>query len=213
MSAQSNPFFLDDPDQRSPLPRMLSNSGREPEPGISDFAFHVRQALKGFGGGLVVVIPTVLWLSGVIGSGDGESGKSRVPPVVISQVAVKPLAVTEPVRPAAVVEKVPAAVDSAAPPQPAPSSSAKLIVTDRLKTAKVLLSAGEILRARELLAEPALAIDPEAIYLLAETFDPNVLAALGLSNVRAEPERARRLYRQALSDGVVAARQRLDALQ
>lgn len=213
MSAQSNPFFLDDPDQRSPLPRMLSNSGREPEPSISDFAFHVRQALKGFGGGLVVVIPTVLWLSGVIGSGDGESGKSRVPPVVISQVAVKPLAVTEPVRPAAVVEKVPAAVDSAAPPQPAPSSSAKLIVTDRLKTAKVLLSAGEILRARELLAEPALAIDPEAIYLLAETFDPNVLAALGLSNVRAEPERARRLYRQALSDGVVAARQRLDALQ
>jgi hypothetical protein len=71
MSAQSNPFYLDDPDQRSPLPRMLSNSGREPEPGISDVAFHVRQTLKGLGGGLVVVIPAVLWLSGVVGPGDG----------------------------------------------------------------------------------------------------------------------------------------------
>jgi hypothetical protein len=213
MSAQSNPFYLDDPDQRSPLPRMLSNSGREPEPGISDFAFHVRQTLKGLGGGLVVVVPAVLWLSGVIGPGDGESGKARVPPVVISQVAIKPLAVSEPVRPTALVEKAPAAAESVAPPPPAPASSARLIVTDRLRTAKVLVSSGEILRARELLAEPALAIDPEAIYLLAETFDPNVLAALGLSNVKAEPERARRLYRQALSDGVVAARQRLDALQ
>jgi hypothetical protein len=191
---------------------MLRQASRTPDRSVSDVGFHLRQALKGFGGGLLLVVPAVLWLSGFMSEDD--TPKTRIPPVVISQVAIQPLAVGEATRPAPVSERSAPKVEIAAQsPQAAPAPPAKPATADRLRTARVLVSAGEIVRARELLAEPALAIDPEAIYLLAETFDPNVLAALGLVNVKAEPERARRLYRQALSDGVTAARQRLDALQ
>jgi hypothetical protein len=54
---------------------------------------------------------------------------------------------------------------------------------------------------------------PEAAYVLAETYDPNVLAALGITDIKAEVELARLFYERALGGGVIPARQRLEALR
>jgi hypothetical protein len=47
---------------------------------------------------------------------------------------------------------------------------------------------------------------------LAETFDPNVLAAWGIRGQTADPRIARDLYSKAHMIGVPMARQRLEAL-
>ena len=167
-----------------------------------------------------------------------------MPPVVISQVAVKPLQAGQvwkepspkdgesPQRPEAqmaflVHPTYPANLDAVAPgmatprapataPPPAavePALPLRPTIGERLATARTLAAAGEVIQARVILGEPALAGNGEAAYLLAETYDPNVLAALGLTGVKAEPERARDLYEHALREGVTAARQRVEALQ
>ena len=69
-----------------------------------------------------------------------------------------------------------------------------------------------MVRAREILSDSTLANDPKAAFALAETFDPNILAATGAQGARAEVERARMLYSKALAGGVIAAKRRLDAL-
>lgn len=82
---------------------------------------------------------------------------------------------------------------------------------ERVETARSLISRGDVARARDILAKDE--ADPAAAFVLAEAFDPNVLASLNLSGIRAEVERARELYRKALAGGIPAAQQRLDALQ
>ena len=60
---------------------------------------------------------------------------------------------------------------------------------------------------------PAVSADePEAIMALAETYDPNMLAAWGIRDVEADVERARQLYERALRAGVTTARSRLEGL-
>jgi hypothetical protein len=81
-----------------------------------------------------------------------------------------------------------------------------------LNRAHGFISDGNMLRAREILSESVLADNPKAAFALAETFDPNILAATGAQGARAEVERARMLYGKALAGGVAAARKRLDAL-
>ena len=86
-------------------------------------------------------------------------------------------------------------------------------MTARLEAARGLVHDGDVLGARAVLAEAALASVPEAAYVLAETYDPNVLAMLGITDVRAEVELARLFYERALAGGVAPARQRLEALR
>lgn len=83
----------------------------------------------------------------------------------------------------------------------------------RLEAARALVGEGDVLAARAVLAEAALASIPEAAYVIAETYDPNVLAALGITDVRAEVELARLFYERALTGGIDAARQRLEGLR
>ena len=50
-------------------------------------------------------------------------------------------------------------------------------------------------------------------FALAETYDPNMLAAWGTRGVAADAAKARTLYRKAFGLGVARAQNRLDALK
>ena len=84
----------------------------------------------------------------------------------------------------------------------------------RLTTrAAELLRLGDISGARLLLGRAAASGDARAIFALAETYDPNRLAALGVRGIRGDPERAKALYAEALAEGVAEARLRLSDLR
>ncbi|MET0568044.1 MAG: hypothetical protein ABWZ74_03110 [Hyphomicrobiaceae bacterium] len=82
-----------------------------------------------------------------------------------------------------------------------------------LERAREMIGDGNMLRAREILGDALLADNPRGAFALAETYDPNILAATGARDVRAEVERARTLYAKALAGGVAAAENRLNALK
>jgi TPR repeat protein len=85
---------------------------------------------------------------------------------------------------------------------------------DRLTArADLLFRSGDVSGARLLLERAQGAGNAQAIFLLAETFDPNALAAIGAVGIRSDPARARELYGRALALGITAASARLDALK
>lgn len=100
-------------------------------------------------------------------------------------------------------------VTTIAPPQPPPVKPEVAMLED----ARRLIGEGDFVAARRVLDDKLLATTPMARFLLAETYDPNFLAARGIRTVRAEVPRAVELYREALSGGVEAARQRLAGLR
>lgn len=112
--------------------------------------------------------------------------------------------------PVAVLKPVPSEiVTSIAPPQPPPVRPEVAMLED----ARRLIGDGDFVAARKVLEDRLLTTTPEARFLLAETYDPNFLAARGIRSVRAEVPRAVELYREALSGGIEAARQRLTGLR
>jgi hypothetical protein len=82
-----------------------------------------------------------------------------------------------------------------------------------LTTAELLISGGDIALARTLLEQTATGGNATVLFALAETFDPNMLAAWGVRDLRADPDRARGLYERALAGGVDRARGRLQGLR
>jgi hypothetical protein len=81
-----------------------------------------------------------------------------------------------------------------------------------LDRAKRLIAVGDIAAARRLAEYAATGGDGSALFMLAETFDPKQLARWRVRGVRADAERARVLYRQALQRGIAEAQARLAAL-
>ena len=67
--------------------------------------------------------------------------------------------------------------------------------------------------AREVLGAAEEASQGPASFALAETYDPNMLAAWGSRGVAADVAKARALYRKALNLGVAHAQVRLEALK
>lgn len=82
-----------------------------------------------------------------------------------------------------------------------------------LDEARRRIDAGDILGARDALATAAAARSPRALFAMAETYDPNLLAAWGIRGVAADAERARALYTASLLLGHDAAEARLDTLR
>jgi hypothetical protein len=82
-----------------------------------------------------------------------------------------------------------------------------------LEDARRLVGDGDFRTARSMLEDQLVSSMPAARFLLAETYDPNYLAARGVRSVRAEVPRAMELYRLALDGGIEAARQRINALR
>lgn len=206
------------PDSDTTLPRMLRRGAAWRSTATSTaspLTYHMQQGIKGFLSGIVVVVPVVLWLSGSPETFPSDVGGFRVPAVVISSVAVRPLPSADL---ATTFAPSGADVQYVATDAPAATERADALrreraaVADRLIDAHGLIRDGNIERARELLTDAMVSSNPEAAYLLAETFDPNLLAALGITSVRADAAQARDLYTTALAGGVTAARQRLDSL-
>ena len=79
--------------------------------------------------------------------------------------------------------------------------------------AEAMIARGDIGAARDILAQAASAGSTSARFALAETFDPNMLAAWGTRDPVAEVGTARTLYEQTLSAGDERARARIEALK
>jgi hypothetical protein len=75
------------------------------------------------------------------------------------------------------------------------------------------IEAGNVAAARELLEGTDDDARGAVAFALAETFDPNMLAAWGTRGVAADVTKAQALYRKALRQGMARAQARLDALK
>ena len=95
----------------------------------------------------------------------------------------------------------------------APVLALPLTERDRLfLRGQALMGAGDMAAARLLLRRAAAAGHAGALFALASTYDPNVLAAVQVVGLEGEPVQARALYARALSAGIEAARPRIAAL-
>ena len=81
-----------------------------------------------------------------------------------------------------------------------------------MKQGEQLIAAGDVATARTVLRRAADAGDANAATALGATYDPNVLARLGVVGVSAEVEKARSWYQKAETLGSPDARRRLDLL-
>jgi len=79
--------------------------------------------------------------------------------------------------------------------------------------ARVLLGQGNIGAARIVLERAAEIGSAQADFMLAETYDPNILAAWGTYGTRGEAIKARELYEKAQAGGILEAKDRSNALR
>ncbi|MBO0742982.1 MAG: hypothetical protein J2P51_16350 [Hyphomicrobiaceae bacterium] len=192
-------------------------------------------ALLGLAAGLMIVVPTVLWMSGWFEARRSNPATPRIAAAIEPKIAEvrtmkvqvhpveKPEAaaqyVTGSVAPRAMIEAVPAVAD-----QPAASALAAKFAepppadtqaqhNDVIAQASRRLESGDVMGAREMLAAVEDGRQGPVLFALAETYDPNMLAAWGSRGVAADVARARALYRKALSLGVASAHGRLEALK
>ena len=100
-------------------------------------------------------------------------------------------------------------------PPPAPKVDDQRARLDELiAQAMKRAEGGDVTGAREILAGAEGSAQGGVVtFALAETYDPNKLAAWGTRNIAADAVKARALYIKALNLGVVRAQERLDALK
>jgi hypothetical protein len=237
--APASPQAADAPDHgelhHDDEPMPIPSTWRQPTPNDDDrwFRQQVGAAVLGLAAGLMIVVPTVLWLSGWFGgpqvkgtspaapkvadtraSTEIKTVKVQVRPVDKSETAaqyvtgsVDPRGAAEAARP---IEKAPAPVEIKAPAAAEPRSRPD----DLLQLVARRIESGDVMGAREMLAGAESGSQAGAAsFALAETYDPNMLAAWGTRGVSADVARARALYRKALDLGVSRAQARIDALK
>jgi hypothetical protein len=211
-------------------PMPIPSTWREPVGGDHDRSFRQQMgaAFMGLFAGLLIVVPSVLWLSGWI---SGAKPKAETaPPAVFApgefansggiRTARVPVRTIEPPAYAAaagVVQPRAAASEEAVPAHTA--SVAQTRPDDPLQEADARLQKGDVAGARQILAPLEGAPLGEsieqgrALLMLAKTYDPNMLAAWEARGVSADVARARALYLKALSKGAGEAMTRLDLLE
>jgi hypothetical protein len=133
-----------------------------------------------------------------------SSPEPTQPPAVPSARTLTAQAESEPGATPAVSS--PATVPLARGPSPAEISS-------MIRRAHELIDRGDIGGARFLLDRAASTNDGAALFALAETYDPAVLAQWRVWGVGPDAERARSLYQKALERGITQARERISALR
>ena len=99
----------------------------------------------------------------------------------------------------------------AAPPPPAARRIAPDELAALLKRAKGMLAVGDITSARLLLERAADAQEAEAAFMLAGTYDPQVLGTQDMRSVTPDPAAARLWYQKAAQLGSADARRRLQS--
>lgn len=106
------------------------------------------------------------------------------------------------------VEPPPGADPKANAPMDAPKADDRL--TNR---AEELFHKGDVSGARLLLERAMGTGNARAAFLLAETFDPNVLSRMGVLGIRGDAAKAREFYAQARAMGIAQAGERMEALK
>ena len=214
--------------QHDDEPMPIPSTWRQPM--LSDDDRWYRQQLGaaalGLIAGLIVVVPAVLWLSGFLGGpqkGPRAAVAETPPAVKISEVKRVKVDTPPKVDPPAPVERAAPAPrpetrtalalplpTKAAPPPPPKVDPVRSRTEALLKQAKLRIESGDIEGARELLDAPETASSGAMMFMLAETYDPSMLAiwqTRGL--ITADPQKARHLYQKALTLGDNRAEQRL----
>jgi hypothetical protein len=195
-------------------------------------------ALLGLAAGLMIVVPAVLWLSGWF---EPQKSKPGAAPHMVAaattdlpaaevrtmKVQVRPLDrppeaaaqyVTGSIEPRAALEPSVASEQSsasalAAKMAEAQAAEARTRLEGMLAQAARRIENGDVTGARELLAAAEEGSPGPVAFALAETYDPNMLAAWGSRGVAADVAKAKSLYRKAHNLGVGNAQNRLDALK
>ena len=161
--------------------------------------YQIVMGLLGFIGGLIVVVPLVLWAAPQrqsIFSGAAAGGAPAISNrITVAERANEPSLINVPAM--AVRE----------------AKQGSIAHDEPVERARNLIRSGDILAARRVLGAPGLRQSGPALFMLAETYDPNVLAALGATSVDADTPTAKRYYEAALSVGVASAAARLEALE
>jgi hypothetical protein len=93
-------------------------------------------------------------------------------------------------------------------PRPTPTDETRRF----FERGRGFIGQGDITTARLFFERAADRGDGSAVFALAETYDPAVLARWNAHNVSADPDRARALYEQAWASGLTAAKERMDRL-
>ena len=157
-------------------------------------------------------------------SAPAKSKKVAATPVTVSAPITEPVKVAS--RPETSVKEVPVVtvIPHVAPAVPAlipsmpngiatlPAGAPTAADNARARAAELLIG-GQILTARRVLSDKAVAQDPVVIATLGQTYDPLVLAAFPNLKSAANADRARELYALAIARGNGDAKQRLMALE
>lgn len=229
-------FEDEEDDAAMPIPSTWRTPPEPPRSG--NLRDQLRAAGLGFATGLAVIVPVVLVMTGRLGDlqfealfGGASSSSGKVAqstaapakaPVQVQQRTVSTTIVApDPVQPPAeATARAPQISPAADAPVVAAAAATKTSVSERkaswtsaVAEGKKRILAGDILGGREVLMPAVSADEPEAIMALAETYDPNMLAAWGVRDVAADVTRARELYERALGAGIEPARARLDGLK
>ena len=232
------PLDLGHDDEPMPIP----STWRQPLAQDEDrwFLRQMGSAVLGLITGLMIVVPAVLWLTtqksgpatasrGAPSAADARAApETKVVDVKTVRVPVRPM---DPVRPlekppesaaqfvtASVEQPGPAAIE-AKPPQVPVVATARLVDPNKARIDELLaqsaqrIDSGDITGAREMLENADDGGQGAVSFALAETYDPNMLAAWGTRGVTADAAKARALYHKAFDLGVTQAEKRLDALR
>jgi TPR repeat protein len=133
---------------------------------------------------------------------------------------VRPIATAAIIAPQPELTVLPPPLTPASPPAADQSPPAKVsrpldpeVVALLIKEAEKYISTGDVVTARMIFRRAAEAGDATAALALAATYDPTMLAKLGVMGMGASDlEKARAWYRMAESFGSVEAKQRLRSL-
>ena len=180
----------------------------------------MRPVVLGLIAALALVVPTLLWLEGWLGAPRKPDGGEPAPVAAASKPA--PISAVKIPEPPTGKPELPKQHDTSSGHRPAanaadtpainltgPEATSQKVVQEATRR----IESGDVTGARDLLA--AVGNDQQGLvpFALAETYDPNMLAAWGIRGVAPDVPKAKALYGEALDLGNARARQRLDALQ
>lgn len=146
-----------------------------------------------------------------------ETGETRI---AVTQAPVEPAA--PPPRTRSIAEPAPAPIVTAPPPvvaalvpEPPAPPPVRSRADELLAQAKRLIETKNIVAARDVLQASETASSAPLTFMLAETYDPSMLAIWQVKpdGITANPERARALYTKARDLGDARAQQRLEWLK
>jgi len=230
MAAPRSLFDDEEDDAAMPIPSTWRTPPEPPRSGA--LRDQLRAAGLGFATGLAIIVPVVLVMTGrlgdvsmdaLYGGGDAPAEEAVQTPTAPAQSAgqVQQRTVSTmivPPGPAEARTETPEITRAAVTPDTAPSvpetttPEPKASWTSAVAEGKKRILDGDILGGREVLMPAVEAEEPEAMMALAETYDPNMLAAWGVRDIASDVARAKELYERALRAGVEPAKARLEGL-